>query len=109
MYLYKRSLNIYVHVEGEPGNNSTIHDIISIRIITTGAGKTTTFNMLTGDISPTSGTAIIYGYDIRTNLRKVTDVHCILCHTFQRNMYYVALFLLVKLEMTIVSTFYHCV
>ena len=37
-----------------------------------GAGKTTTFSMLTGDISPTSGTAIISGYDIRTDLRKVT-------------------------------------
>ena len=36
-----------------------------------GAGKTTTFSMLTGDISPTSGTAIISGYDIRTDLRKV--------------------------------------
>lgn len=36
-----------------------------------GAGKTTTFNMLTGDISPTSGTAIIYGHDVRNDLRKV--------------------------------------
>ena len=36
-----------------------------------GAGKTTTFSMLTGDTSPTSGTAIISGYDIRTDLRKV--------------------------------------
>ena len=40
-------------------------------IYTLGAGKTTTFSMLTGDISPTSGTAIISGYDIRTDLRKV--------------------------------------
>ena len=38
---------------------------------TLGAGKTSTFSMLTGDISPTSGTAIISGYDIRTDLRKV--------------------------------------
>ena len=37
----------------------------------TGAGKTTTFSMLTGDISPTRGTAIISGFDIRTDLRKV--------------------------------------
>jgi ATP-binding cassette subfamily A (ABC1) protein 3 len=36
-----------------------------------GAGKTTTFSMLTGDIAPTSGTAIVSGFDIRTDLRKV--------------------------------------
>ena len=36
-----------------------------------GAGKTTTFKILTGDISMTSGTAVIAGYDIRTQLRKV--------------------------------------
>ena len=30
-----------------------------------GAGKTTTFKMLTGDITPTYGTAILSGYDIR--------------------------------------------
>lgn len=35
-----------------------------------GAGKTTTFSMMTGMIPPTSGTAIIDGYDIRTNLQK---------------------------------------
>ena len=37
-----------------------------------GAGKTTTFNILTGDLSMTSGTAVIAGYDIRTNLRDVS-------------------------------------
>ena len=36
-----------------------------------GAGKTTTFNMLTGDIRPSSGTAIIAGYDIVGDIRKV--------------------------------------
>ena len=36
-----------------------------------GAGKTTTFNILTGDLSMTSGTGVIAGYDIRTNLRDV--------------------------------------
>ena len=36
-----------------------------------GAGKTTTFNMLTGDIRPTSGTATIAGYDIISDIRKV--------------------------------------
>ena len=37
-----------------------------------GAGKTTTFSILTGDIALTSGTAIVAGYDIRTNLRDVS-------------------------------------
>ena len=36
-----------------------------------GAGKTTTFNMLTGDIRPSSGTATIAGYDIISDIRKV--------------------------------------
>jgi len=36
-----------------------------------GAGKTTTFKMLTGDIRPSSGTAIITGYDIVSDIRKV--------------------------------------
>ena len=36
-----------------------------------GAGKTTTFNILIGDIAPSSGTAIIAGHDIRTDLNKV--------------------------------------
>ena len=30
-----------------------------------GAGKTTTFKMLTGDISPSGGTAKVAGYDIK--------------------------------------------
>ena len=37
-----------------------------------GAGKTTTFGILTGDLTLTSGTAVIGGYDIRTNLRDVS-------------------------------------
>ncbi|KAL3853224.1 hypothetical protein ACJMK2_016780 [Sinanodonta woodiana] len=36
-----------------------------------GAGKTTTMSMLTGFLAPTSGTAIINGYDIRTDIAKV--------------------------------------
>ncbi|KAF5277492.1 hypothetical protein FQR65_LT03829 [Abscondita terminalis] len=35
-----------------------------------GAGKTTTMAMLTGIIRPTDGTAIIGGYDIRTNKKR---------------------------------------
>lgn len=46
-----------------------------------GAGKTTAFRMLTGDLSLTSGTAVIAGFDIVTDLRKVSFVseqpmHC---------------------------------
>lgn len=36
-----------------------------------GAGKTTTFRMLTGDETMTSGTALVEGFDIRTNMNKV--------------------------------------
>ena len=36
-----------------------------------GAGKTTTMSMLTGMISPTSGTALVNGYDIRTDIESV--------------------------------------
>ena len=39
---------------------------------TSGAGKTTTFSILTGDITMSSGTAVIAGYDIRTHLRDVS-------------------------------------
>ncbi|KAL8603343.1 hypothetical protein ACOMHN_039706 [Nucella lapillus] len=36
-----------------------------------GAGKTTTMSMLTGFIPPTSGTAYVNGYDIRTDINNV--------------------------------------
>eukprot|EP00039_Didymoeca_costata_P018298 m.332943 g.332943 ORF g.332943 m.332943 type:complete len:1731 (+) comp17035_c0_seq1:282-5474(+) len=36
-----------------------------------GAGKTTTFKMMTGDTSPTSGTAYMLGMNIRTNMNQV--------------------------------------
>ena len=39
--------------------------------INTGAGKTTTFGMLTGEFAITSGTAIIDGFDVDTNLKDV--------------------------------------
>ena len=39
-----------------------------------GAGKTTTFSMLTGDLSITEGTAFLGGYDILTNLREVCQL-----------------------------------
>ncbi|KAL3853222.1 hypothetical protein ACJMK2_016778 [Sinanodonta woodiana] len=39
-----------------------------------GAGKTTTMSMLTGVLAPTSGTAIIKGYDIRTDISKVRQM-----------------------------------
>ena len=38
----------------------------------TGAGKTTTFSILTGDFPMTSGTAIIDGFDVTTHLREVS-------------------------------------
>jgi len=36
-----------------------------------GAGKSTTMSMLTGLISPTSGTALIEGYDIKTHMKTI--------------------------------------
>ena len=36
-----------------------------------GAGKTTTFSMLTGDLSITEGTAFLDGFNMQTNLREV--------------------------------------
>lgn len=38
-----------------------------------GAGKTTTLSMLTGMITPTSGTALVGGFDVRTDIHKVRE------------------------------------
>ena len=37
-----------------------------------GAGKTTTFRMLTGDETMSSGTAAVEGFDIRSNMNRVS-------------------------------------
>ena len=39
-----------------------------------GAGKTTTINVLCGLLKPTKGTAIVGGYDVRKNLKKVKEL-----------------------------------
>lgn len=54
------SLNIYV-------------DQITALLGHNGAGKTTTVSMLTGLITPTSGTAYVGGYNIRTHIVKVRE------------------------------------
>ncbi|KAL7011780.1 hypothetical protein ACKWTF_014450 [Chironomus riparius] len=56
----KLSLNLY-------------KDQITVLLGHNGAGKTTAMSMLTGLYQPTSGTAIINGYDIRTDLDKVRN------------------------------------
>uniref|UniRef100_W8AEW5 ATP-binding cassette sub-family A member 3 n=1 Tax=Ceratitis capitata TaxID=7213 RepID=W8AEW5_CERCA len=43
-------------------------DEITVLLGHNGAGKTTTISMLTGMFPPTAGTAVINGYDIRTNI-----------------------------------------
>ena len=40
-----------------------------------GAGKTTTISMLTGLLTPTSGTARIAGYDITKEPQKVKNIN----------------------------------
>ena len=44
----------------------------------TGAGKTTTFGMLTGEHAITAGTAYLDGLNIETQLREVTFSCCII-------------------------------
>lgn len=39
-----------------------------------GAGKTTTIKILSGLLNPTSGTALVGGYDIKKNLKKVKEL-----------------------------------
>ena len=36
-----------------------------------GAGKTTTINILNGILKPTKGTAVVGGYDVKTNLKEI--------------------------------------
>ena len=40
-----------------------------------GAGKTQTISMLTGVIEPTEGTAVIGGYDIKTQMNQVKKIN----------------------------------
>jgi ABC-type multidrug transport system ATPase subunit len=39
-----------------------------------GAGKTTTFNMLSGVFAPTAGDAYVFGYSVKRQLRKVQSM-----------------------------------
>ncbi|KAL3284218.1 hypothetical protein HHI36_018381 [Cryptolaemus montrouzieri] len=48
-------------------------DQITVLLGHNGAGKTTTMSMLTGMFPPTKGTAVINGYDIRTQIMSVRD------------------------------------
>ncbi|XP_044745815.1 phospholipid-transporting ATPase ABCA3-like [Coccinella septempunctata] len=63
------------------GSNEAVRDIslnmyedqITVLLGHNGAGKTTTMSMLTGMFPPTKGTAIVNGFDIRTQIMSVRD------------------------------------
>ena len=50
---------------------ATSNESLMFIYILEGAGKTTTFSMLTGDLGITEGTAFLDGYNLNTNLRQV--------------------------------------
>lgn len=57
-----------------------------------GAGKTTTFKMLTGDVMASSGDAIVRGYSIKTDIKRVCQ------HIFSDCLVYDSIFLIVALS-----------
>ncbi|KAK6729080.1 hypothetical protein RB195_006248 [Necator americanus] len=79
-------LNMTVHITGMSkiySNGTKALDQLNLRLyedqITAllghnGAGKTTTMSILCGLYSPTSGSAFIYGRDIRTEIQRVRDI-----------------------------------
>lgn len=75
--------------------------ISGVYLYNVGAGKTTTFSILTGDSALTSGTAIVAGYDIRTNFRDVSakwyaNVMYFVCKKIKGNIHWRAWFIWVE-------------
>ncbi|KAF2898000.1 hypothetical protein ILUMI_08174 [Ignelater luminosus] len=69
------------HLHKEFSNKVAVKDLslnmykdqITVLLGHNGAGKTTTMSMLTGMFPPTSGTAIVGGYDIRKDMTRVRE------------------------------------
>lgn len=69
------------HLSKQFGANDAVKNLsldmyeghITVLLGHNGAGKTTTMSMITGMFPPTSGTAIISGYDVRTSTERVRD------------------------------------
>ncbi|XP_023714575.1 ATP-binding cassette sub-family A member 3 isoform X4 [Cryptotermes secundus] len=69
------------HLRKKYGSKEAVKDLtlnmyeghITVLLGHNGAGKTTTMSMLTGMITPTSGTALVGGFDVRTDIHKVRE------------------------------------
>ena len=73
-YITQHSCNIFSNIT--PGKKVAVNDVslkiyegqITVLLGHNGAGKTSLMSVLTGFYSPSGGTAVVNGYDIRTSM-----------------------------------------